>query len=173
MNLPLIGGGAGIPFHAPFRTHKLDDAVVQASLGQHLVENVGWGWYAWVCFSDGRGLALGHTAGTRKPDAEVCNLLQQTAILLNATLAEDGHWIVAYNLENEPVVLWRDHGGDIHVCFEIGVPGVALLSWRPSDIFTLAHEALMTYRAQVAPLELKPSEQIFKALGQKATPTRH
>ena len=157
---------------SPRRTHRLEDKVVHADLGADLNQHIGPDWYAWIYLADGSGMALGQSPATRRPPAAIWNRLNEVAQVLNEFMHEGGHWVVALSSANEPVLLWRDFGGDAHVCVEIDAKGEKILLWEPSDFMQQANEGLVMWRVQEGKVEVRPGQQYFRALGEKA-PSRH
>lgn len=172
MSLLVFRRNGARAFKVAGRSHGLPEHVVMASLGEQLDEHVGADWYAWVVFDDGGGIALGQNTQTPEPPAPIWNLLRSTAGLLNAQMAFDGHWIVAYSTtDKEPRLLWRDWAGDAHCCVEIPARGMGLLTWSEVDMMHLADEAVRVARERLGRLDLAKSQTFHEALGEAPTTT--
>lgn len=154
------------------RLHGVPDQIVMASLAGQLHRHVGADWYACVMFSDGDGICLGARDGVVPPPENVIAWLADKAIVLNKELHNNGHWIVAWSPAHEPVLIWRDGDGDIHVAVEVSAKAETIDTFDRVSILTQAAKALSEARERVGFLELGRG-QTHRLAQQMAGRSRH
>lgn len=141
------GLGTGIIWRAYGRFHQVPNEIACAGLNGQLDRNVPGGWYAWLLYSDGRGLAMPRDAGTTVPRAEIWNHCRQIAEQLNHHAPLDGHWVVAWSSrDQEARLLFRDADGDLQVVVEIDARGMGILQRPVHDVVGQAVQAVQTQR---------------------------
>lgn len=150
------------------RVHGVPENIVMASLAGHLHRHVSPGWYAAILFSDGTGLALGETDDVPEPAEHVIQWMGRVAMTLNRELHQGGHWIVAWSDSLEPVLLWRDGDGDLHVAVEVAVKADKLDAYGLDRVVQFAAEAQAEGRIRLGLLALSQGQIVKRALGQRA-----
>lgn len=154
------------------RLHGVPDRIVGTDLAGQLQRHVCPGWYAVVMFSDGRGVCMGvHDEIPSPPEAAV-QWMVQAAVALNRELHHGGHWVVAWSDAQEPVLLWRDGDGDIHVAVEVSVKADKIEGYEVQRAVAMAGQALAESYERVRWLENGP-QQIVNLAQRNSAARRH
>jgi hypothetical protein len=153
------------------RLHGVPDRIVPVDLAGQLERHVSPRWYAVVMFSDGQGVCMAAHNEIPSPAEHVTQWMVQAAIALNHQLHQGGHWVVAWSDAGEPVVVWRDGDGDIHVAVEVSVKADQIEGYDIRRVVDMAAQALAESRERLRWLE-RSSAQVVK-LAQRNSATRH
>jgi hypothetical protein len=154
------------------RLHGVPDRIVSTDLAGQLERHVSPEWWAVVMFSDGKGVCIGvHDRIPSPPEAAV-QWMVQAAIALNREIQAGGHWVVAWSDAQEPVLVWRDGDGDIHVAVEVSVKAEQIEAYEVSRAVAMASQALAESRERVRWLENGP-QQIVNLAQRNSAARRH
>lgn len=141
------GLGTGMTWRAYGRFHRVPNEIACAGLLGQLTRNVPGGWYAWLLYSDGSGIAMPSDPEVPAPRPEIWNHARHLTEQLNRLAALDGHWVVAWSQrDQEPRLLFRDEDGDLQAVVEIDARGTAFLQRTVQIIVAQAAHAVQTQR---------------------------
>lgn len=153
----------------PRQAHTTPTPVVLMGMTGQLERHVGPHWTAAVIFSDCRGVTLTADPSVKLPPRRACEWMESTVYLLNLRINHGGHWVVAWTIGGEPVLLWRDGDGDPHVAIEIAAGANNLHLWGIDRVEAQAEEGWHRAHELVSQMDLAKRQQVKLAAGE--TPT--
>lgn len=137
------GFGAATTWRAFGAFHRVPNEIACAGLNGQLSRYSGKRWTAFLLYEDGRGVCMSSDPDAPALTPDLWNHLRGWAEGLNRTLADEGHWVVAWDHgAGEARLLFRDEDGDLQALVEIDEGMPKILGWTVMDALNQAAAAL-------------------------------
>lgn len=144
------GLGVARTWRAFGRFHQVPADIAAAGLTGQLNRYASGQWTGFLLYGDGFGIAMPSSPTVPELPDELWQHLRLWSEALNREMAEDGHWIVAWDhTEGEARLLWRDGDGDLQIVIEIDHGMPRILDWTVLDALNQASAALAIYEEKM------------------------